>query len=172
MLEINEIEQSSKSISLDLLLNFLKHFGHFLESICWCKTIDNRKYQDIVNMIADSCGKTLKRLKIDGHTVYINAKSPFEVLEIFGMQLAELRNFNSHSQLKCLYLCYLDGNQYDWLTQQFPTLEVAEFIEINELKDNMLSEFLRLNPQLQVLKIKHCNNVTSAAILFSFTLQC
>lgn len=162
---ISDTDHSFNTLSLDVGLPILlNHFGYLLESISWCKTIDVSRDQDTFNMIAEFCARTLKTLKIKGHAVDFNFQMSFQALETFETWFADVRNFNSFSQLKRLSLYYVEGSQFDWLVREFPKLEKVEFVGLYGLKVNVFDEFLQLNSQLRFLKIEQCDTVTSTAL--------
>lgn len=123
----------------------------------------NRDHDEAtLNVIAKFSGKTLSSFTIHGHDLDFNTQSPFEALENLTLHDLTISNFAQLSQLKSLKLAFVRVKHSDWLAQEFPKLEDVKFYSFHKLRDNILIEFLRLNPQLQSLELNCCPRISSS----------
>lgn len=141
----------------------LKIFGTLIESV---EIIGNRKREDeMFNLVAKFCGKTLKRLKITNYNPNLNKQKQFPALEELILYNAEPIHFCLDSPLKYLEIQnYRQFEEIDledkepWFVRNFPHLETVRF-NSGEITDATLTEFLSFNQQLRALKV-HSQNLT------------
>lgn len=158
----------------DRVKKFLIIFGHLIESIEWtsidsvyvdkqtCISRDQKNDQEILNLISDFCGKTLKKLEIQNHVSNFNTRSPFKILKELTLNNSPPLNFELHLQLTCLKLVRHYTIVGNWLMRQFPNLEKLAFIAMNDLTDDMIVHISTLNPQLRCLNVTRCDQITTA----------
>lgn len=153
--------------------NFLFIFGHLIESIEWTSTdtvyTDRRECIarnqnadiEILHLISDYCGKTLKRFEIWNQFPNFETRSPFKMLTKLELYNAPPLHFDLYSQLTCLQLSRYStlGN---WLLKTFPNLKCLVFKRTNELNDDTVDRILTLNPQLENLDIMYCDKLTTS----------
>lgn len=161
-LRINDADDTPRSLPSSCVPAFLRIFGHFIQSIEWSWTQDQEHDDDILNTIAEFCGKTLTELTVYGHKLNFNTASPFEVLEKLELYDATIYDLGPLAPLKSLKLTFVKINDCDWLAKEFPNLQEAKFYAFHKLRDQMLTEFLRLNPQLQSLELICCRRITTS----------
>lgn len=143
----------------------LNIFGHLIESIEWGPKEQSDYYDDcndkVFNLIVKYCDKTLKELKLLRYNSTIGGEDLFQSLQTLEVNndLYDYR-FEQH---------FYSGEQ-PWFIRPFPNLLRVKFFEVHELTDDMLTQFLSLNPQLEGLSVEHCGLVTS--ISFFIALRC
>lgn len=137
-----------------LLLNT---FGEFIQSIDWRLKGSNRKHE-LFNLLAKSCGKTLKELKINYFNPSFSNENQFLALEQLIFYNAEPRPFCFDSPIK--YLEYQDFRldepeleEQPWFVREFPHLESVRF-NTTKITDETLIEFLSFNRQLRALQVE------------------
>lgn len=164
-LRIDDSENSadvSNCLPLKCVRSFLRIFGHLIRTIEWSFTGNRDHDEATLNIIANCCGKTLTELTIFGHDLNFNTKISFDALEKLALYDSTICNFALLTRLKCLKLVFVKITHSDWLAQEFPNLEEAKFFSCHKLKDNLLMEFLNLNPQLQSLELNCCRRISSS----------
>lgn len=161
-LRIDDANDAPTSLPLEYLPDFLSTFGHFIQKIEWSWTQDREHDDDILNQIAAHCGKTLTDLTVYGHKVNFNTALPFEALKKLELYDATIYDLGALAPLKSLKLTFVKINDCDWLAKEFPKLQEAKFYAFHKLRDQMLMEFLRLNPQLQSLELICCRRITTS----------
>lgn len=155
---------------VNILLNT---FGHLIGSIDWTSVdsvyVDKRTRiarnqqndQETLNTIADLCGNTLTKLKIQNHISNFKTRSSFKNLKKLTLNNAPPLNFALHEQLKCLKL--IRNNNIDsGLMVHFPNLEKVTFFAMQNLTDSVMCDFFALNQQLKCLKISRCFEITTS----------
>lgn len=146
----NEVDD--KNTVSDRVNSFLNIFGHLITELHVDRDIDD----EIVKMIADYCGKTLKILKCSEkyrrHCPAHNFKtrSRFQALEELEIRYMEVKNFKYYSQLKKLTA---ESDTFKWLKKPFPKLEVIELIRLYYPQCSDVAKFFKLNPQLESVSI-------------------
>lgn len=159
-IRINDADEGPQTLPLERVSSFLSIFGHLVHSLRWEFTFDRNQDDKILNMISKYCGKNLLELIIYGHDLNFDTNTKFSALEKLELYDSTISNFASLSQLKSLKFAFIKIKQCDWLAQEFPQLEEAKFNAFHKLRDDMLLEFLRLNPQLQSLQLHCCRHIT------------
>lgn len=108
-IRIDELKYYNKSIdrytvTLDRLDSFLSIFGHLIMELHYIVLFFD-KDNEILNMIADYCGKTLNKLRVGPtiggkyHSIYFNTRSKFQALEELEIRRSQVFHCNYHSQL-------------------------------------------------------------------------
>lgn len=139
-------------LSFDRLSMYLSLFGHLVKSIEWLE--GNRNMDEkYFKMIAKFCGKTLIKFKIEKHYFNFNKLAKFQFLEDLCICGVQLSDFGSIPSLKKLSLLWPKFTNFDWLSQNFPKLEYIGLGSIDGLKDDMIIDFQKHNPQLRTLFI-------------------
>lgn len=161
-LRIDDTAVGPHILTLDRVPSFLQIFGHLIRSIKWNFTRDHELDEQTLNTIAKYCGKTLIELSIHGHKLNFDTSLKFHALEKMELYDSEVTHFSALSQLKSLKLTFIKIKHCDWLAQEFPQLEEAKFNAFHKLRNRMLMEFLRLNPQLQSLELHCCRHISSS----------
>lgn len=156
-------EHKRRTITLDRVQSFLSIFGHLIEELEFNRiAADQRLGDDVQNLIADYCGKTLKTFKlVSSYNSHINfsTRSPFKALEELKISDVNIYNFNYHSQLRRLKVSGSHTTELKWLIQSFPKLEMVNFSLLHQLQHNQAIRFLKLNPQLKSLTIDICKQI-------------
>lgn len=147
----------------------LCNYGSSIKSIDWkCGAEINPKFYDrIFELIAQFCGKTLKNLIFSDFYLYNPKRSenhPFSALERLELNNLAYGRFLSRKMLKHRDIVRLICLEKPWFIRQFPSLQIVHFDEITVLGTEMLTEFLSLNPQLQVLKLSVRENVNEGIL--------
>ena len=159
-IEVDEFSKkenmSSNSVTVDRLQSLFSIFGPLIVEFHFEGIIND----DILNMIADYCGKTLQIFKItSSNVVDFNTRSSFKALTELRVINANIQNFKYKSQLRILTI---DRNvsDFDWFIQPFPLLETLKLVAVCHLRLDQAIEFLKLNPQLKSLYIRSCRHIT------------
>lgn len=161
-IRINDASDTPRALPLECVPKFLMKFGSFIRSIEWSWTQDQEHDDETLNQIAAYCGKTLTELTVYGHKLNFNTQSQFEALEKLELYDATIHDLGALAPLKSLKLTFVKINDCDWLAKEFPKLEEAKFYAFHKLRDQMLTEFLRLNPQLLSLELICCRRITTS----------
>lgn len=153
------IRGPSIEIPLSAAKNYLKILGAQIQSLSWCCQTNGN---DVLNTIAEYCGKTLLSLRSEyPHTNWTNILPHLTALEKLDVEISNLTNFELHLPLKHLRLVF--GMRPDpvnaWFIQNFPQLESFTLNFMKNLTNDMVIDFLNLNPQLRCLKIHYCFKV-------------
>lgn len=154
--ELHKHGDNSNILTLNRLQSLLSIFGPLIVELYFDGDIHN----EIQNMIADYCGKTLTSFKIlSSNVVDFNTRSPFKALAELEIIDANIRNFECRSELRRLMVW---GRMTDcnWMIQPFPQLESVTLYVVHQLRLDQAVEFLKLNPQLRSLHIRLCKQIT------------
>lgn len=114
-------------------------------------------------MITQFCGKTLKNLIFTDFHLYnpkCSENNTFTALERLEVNNLAYCDFLFRSQYMQRNMKRFIRLEKPWFIRQFSHLQIAYFEDLTELNTDMLTEFLSLNPQLQVLRLSGCENVT------------
>lgn len=152
-----------ETITVDRVESFLSLFGNLITEIDFDRQSTVQSVDDnIQNMIADSCGRTMVSFKLSSFNALVNfsTRSPLQALQKLGIYDTNIYNFRYHSQLRELYVSGRCITQFDWLIQPFPQLEIVTFYLLCRLENNQAIEFLKLNPQIRCLCIEYCMYIT------------
>lgn len=154
-----------KNGSIGEVQRFLNIFGHLIMDIHFAASqqlIDQTSANEIHNMIADYCGKTLTKYSIASNNLLLNFKtrSALQALKELEVYNINIYNFEYHLQISRLIVDGPDTNFFDWLIQPFPLLETAAFIALHKMQPNQAIDFLKSNPQLRCLDIRHGTQLT------------
>lgn len=158
----------SETLSLEHELSFINMFGNKIEELVLSIECLEKyeKWNDIFNVIANCCGKTLSKLDIifDDLCITFNTLSQFKALVHLCICHASVKNVGKHANLKELFFWRVKCRKnFKWVQKEFPKLEKATFSEV-DIKDDAFIKFQTLNPQLQYLKVEDCNGLTSSVI--------
>ncbi|XP_055297574.1 uncharacterized protein LOC129566062 [Sitodiplosis mosellana] len=155
--ELYNKSDNTNTVTVNRLPSLLNIFGHLIVNIYF----DGEElHNDIQNMIADHCGKTLRTFKIcSSNVVNFNTRSPFQALAELEILDTNIRNFECTSQLRRLVI-WGRVSDWEWLIQPFPQLEIVTLYVVHELRFDQAVEFLKLNPQLKSLYIRLCKQIT------------
>lgn len=156
--------RSIPGLSLRLVSNFLKHFGHLVKSLEIIYDFDD----DIINIIADYCGKTLINMDIVGQentTDNFNAISEFKALQTIFISSISMDNVELSENLELIMLKDIKVQEdLHCIGKKFPKLEVASFENIFNLRDTAINKLITFNPQIEKLSITNCENVTTSTL--------
>ncbi len=137
-------------VHLNRSVTFLRIFGSMTKNILFQST--NSQIDDtIFRSIVEYCGRTLKALSLTTYDANFE-QTPFE-LEHLCLCQSTPKNLSTNS-LKTLYITGFTNPSDEhevWFMQKLP--ELKRFIIDGRVTDDMASEFLSLNPQLEVLVI-------------------
>lgn len=160
----------------DRLSSYMRIFGHLIKSINWSETcgeiIENpTRDEKYLKLIAKFCGKSLIGLAIKNQCLNFNANllSQFQVLEELSIigERALISDFGCIPSLKRLWLVRCKLQNFYWFSQNFPKLEHIYFVDVDcGLKDDMLIELQKHNPQLKTLvfKFSSTSSITSSVL--------
>lgn len=142
-------------------LGILKLFGHLLQSVDWWESdIERLEDAEILNAITTYCAKTLKIFEIKKQNLNVSNVLPqFTALETFATRISNVTNFESRSPLKKIEILSQPRDRLEsaWFAQSFPQLESISLRMISNLTDQMVIDFLNLNPQLRSIDIMDMN---------------
>lgn len=160
----------------DLILNFLKHFGHLVSSleISFGSHLNatDEKAQEISKNVNFYCADTLTQLKINSHqrNLFDQMTKPFSNIEDFSMtgSANDLGNSNRTANLQLfpvvrkLDLVRFQPENDKCIDVHLERLEsftvnVFKNEEIRAIPTTELTKFLQKNPQLKVLHLWHTN---------------
>lgn len=124
------------------LHNFLCIFGDLLQCVILWFDWDKRGKEDddFINLLAQCCGKTLKKLSIMEYHPNKNFALEFKALEIL-----ELNHF------PIINLC-INADRC-WFYQEIPQLSKIRFVFSEGLTNDIITGFMKLNPQLRALDV-------------------
>lgn len=158
------------SLPSERAIPFLNAFGPFIRELKWRRKWENESTQkyndDIFKSIVKFTGKTLKELYIEKYSPDF-AQTQFSALEILRLHQGIPKNFEQVPPLKGLEYIdgYIDGisnfiSEYHFFMRTMSRLEWF-FLSSKIITDDIICEFLSLNPQLQRLNLFKCNKLTS-----------
>ncbi|XP_031641009.1 uncharacterized protein LOC116352502 [Contarinia nasturtii] len=141
---------SNRAISL------LNNFGPLIHGLSFDTNRGQEPNENIFKSILKNCCKTLKHLEI------INCVADFEhiqfdMLETLVVYNSTVKNFNFGSPLKRFHLVH--SKQEIWFMRKFPELGHI-FFSSKVITDSVIGEFVLLNPQLKVLNLRCCENLS------------
>lgn len=139
------------TVAEDRVENFLSIFGHLMTKL---------DLDSVSHMIAHYCGGSLRTLRVES-TANFNTRSPLQALIELDVDGANIFNFKYHSQLRRLKVTGLNITHFDWLVQPFPNLEITNLHILHQLEYNQAVDFLNVNPQLKILNIQYCGQISS-----------
>lgn len=132
---------------------------------------NGKRVNNFQNIIADYCGKTLRRLVIgtcnfwgQPATANFKTRSPLQVLTELELSNVHVYNFKYYSQLKKLVISGCTIHKFDWFIHPFSKLEIVKFMALFKLQRKQVIDFLKLNPQLKNLGIWNCKKITPKII--------
>lgn len=142
-------------IPLNRVSTFLSVFGDLIDDIRWESTHNRNLNDEIFQHIAKFCGKTLKKLMIiNYHRASFNSQARFQNLEKLTLKNAAPICFDLETPIKYLNINWARSiKRRPWFIRHFPHLTYWDSW-VDKLTNAMLSEFLSLNPQLQVLRLR------------------
>ena len=70
-----------------------KNFGHLIESVEWQLAGNDEREAELFELLAETCGETLKKLKITEYNPNFNNRNQFLVLEDLILYEAEPKHF-------------------------------------------------------------------------------
>lgn len=144
-------------VTLNRLQSLLCIFGPLIVKI----VVNTKINSNILNMIADYCGKTLTSIELSSSNVInLNTRSPFKALKELELDDTNIKYFKCKSELQRLIISGEKVINCKWLIQSFPHLETVELSCIKLLRIDQVDKFLKLNPQLRSLCIELCEEIT------------
>lgn len=169
------------NLPVDCAEEFLRIFGSQLQYLRICSTLNQEHDDNLFKLIAKFAGKSLKGLELHKFNVVDFGQTQFLALEhltLFNEIVAFSRNFKRcSSQLISLSIIgRLKLTKEPRFIQHMPRLVAVKF-GLCEMTDNMLVEFLSLNPQLEELHISSILTSLSASVFraickYSQNLNC
>lgn len=155
----------------DLIINY-NYNGHLITNNSFELNDKNgKRVNDFPNMIADYCGKTLRKFVIgkcdylgQPNTANFNTRSPLQALTELEIINVDVYNFKYHSQLKKLVIIGSTIHNFNWFIQPFSKLKIVKFMALHKLQMQQAFEFLKLNPQLKNLNFMLCKKITPKII--------
>lgn len=136
-------------VPLDCVPKLLQNFGHLIKSTgLIVNRVNPNQKNEMYELIDRFCGKTLKGLVISD----FSNQNSFQVLK--NLIESSLKFVSSYLPIK------LNVQQNPWYIRCFPHLKSVCFEDIDQLTNNMLTEFLVMNPQLQVLRMFRCAHLS------------
>lgn len=146
--------------------NFLNIFGHLMTSMAWDRNHDNSYEREVFSSIADFCGNTLVRSIMEDHHFDFGNGSQFKSLEELKLIACNVNNFRVPEALKQLQLTEnTKFNSMNWMSSTYANLSEISLMFLDQqcdFNDEILAEFLALNPQLQKLHVLDSNAITSS----------
>ncbi|XP_055303529.1 uncharacterized protein LOC129569102 isoform X1 [Sitodiplosis mosellana] len=144
--------------------SFLSIFGHLITELDFDDNLDD----DMTNMIAKYCGRTLRIFKCGNKktkcfsSVNFSQLPRLESLEELKIRNINIHSFQYHSQLRRLSVKGIHEHKskmnFDWLFKTFPNLEFVKLDGLDKLTCNQAIKFFKLNPQLKSLHIRYCEH--------------
>lgn len=152
-------------LPMQQLFSFLSVFGHKVQSISLNYVSPG---QDIIDKIADFCGKTLKTLKINeiSYSILPEIPSSFQALEHLELSRVRLCNFNLLSTLKTLRLDDVNRSDIRYISKHLLNLEHLT-MNIPYIRPTLNLMVLRSLRQLKRLHV-NCPRYSIRALLNSF----
>lgn len=160
--DTNVVDMYSHTVQVNITVPFLKMFGSMIKNISFGGTFNNKEHDDeILKTIIENC--KLKELWIDDYEANFEQipEIPFE-LESLHVIWSLPTNFVFFSNfLKRLHISTLCLDEHTvWFMQKMPKLTCFSVKQGDELTDNMVFEFLSLNPQLKIIEFAECDCLT------------
>lgn len=146
--KFKRIHLDDQHTNLKWVKYYLRHFGDLIQFVSLMQIQnENKKYNEIFELIAQNCGDTLKELSIHGYKPKFDLGSKFKALR-------ELRIENTSAVIgkKC------------WFNQEFPQLSSITINNVDGLTDEILADFIERNPQLRVFRRFRCEQVTESTL--------
>lgn len=165
--------QNDSSLPLIDLESFLSIFGGFIKSVDFDSTLFNRQFslfgQNFAKIV-QYCGKSLEKLSFYNYGSSIDIQKSFESLKFLKIHDSIIWNIEP---IPCLKVLDIRGPKYRYsifnhvgriLKQHYPQLEVIILDEISRVDDEMMTNFLVLNPQLRTLHVSYCDSITTSIL--------
>lgn len=151
-----------EKFTVEKLSSLFTNFGHLIQSLKF-EHIKAKRNNEIIQMIANCCGKTLKELTLNQINFDGNALASFHALKKLVQQTCKFTNFTVHSNLEYLEICNSEG-PLNWIERSFPKLSELKLARHFSITDTILEKFMVVNPQLVNLHLFQCPNVTLKTI--------
>ncbi|XP_055316218.1 uncharacterized protein LOC129575967 [Sitodiplosis mosellana] len=147
----------NRCVPFDRAIPFLNTFGSFIHKLEWSTAGQNSSNQerndDIFKSIVKFTSKTLKELYISYYRADF-AQTQFLSLEYLRLWRTS-PNFEYFPPLKVLKIESIEPTECHSFMRTIPRLEWF-YLSLSDVKDDIVVEFLSLNPQLQRLTLLHC----------------
>lgn len=159
----NESDAKYPVLPLRHASNFLKLFGHL---ICFLELMS---YFEVgtINMIAKNCSETLTAMTIRGHeNIRDNFQSfkHFKVLKFLDICSITMDNVELPENLQWIIFSNIKVQEnFQCIMKQFPKLKSVNFQYI-DISDTALNAFIMLNPQIEIINLFQCPNISHSAI--------
>lgn len=145
--------------------NILSIFGHLIRGAVWQASGNLLIDTKIAESIAHFCGKTLTCFVIMNFSSKFPKHSRFKSLKKLTLNSAFPKNLNVCSQLKYLKITECNPeNKLQLQLRQYQKLEHLVLELVDPLTNDYLTKFLSLNPQLQKLELRNCEQITSSML--------
>lgn len=154
------------SLSDEMFLLVLQHFGKCISKLCVQLCIDDRRNCSIFDAIAENCRATLTELKLLGVSKAIKLTMPFLALKklqlwdsLFGIDKSMTRINQWFPNLRCAKFYNITNFwKSNAIIEHFPKLESFGFLtfpsqEHTAVTLTKLARFLHLNPQLKCIEL-------------------
>lgn len=166
LIEINSRDESTQNkVHTNRAINFLEMFGPKIKSLSFQTTKDPDLDRKIFKTIAKHCGKTLIDLFIYDYDANFE-QTKFELCEHLYLGNSTPINFDFHSQLKSFTIDRLkDIENGVWFMRKMPRLENFCITNNENLTDEMVRDFLSLNPDLKTISFAMSEKLSS--LIFS-----
>lgn len=163
---------TDNDLPVDCVEEFLCIFGSQLNYLSIYTTLNRENDDNLLKLIAKFAGKSLKGLQLNSSVNELNklnvdfGQTQFLALEDISLVgKIGMRNFKrcSSKLISLRISASLKLTKEPWFIQHMPRLVAVSFM-VNEMTDNMLADFLSLNPQLEELDICCWGSSLSASV--------
>lgn len=166
--ESNNIQPTMYTVSSERVIAFLNMFGTSIQHLRLISSSNQEHDDEIFKLIVKFTTKTLKSLSICGYNADF-AQIHFSALENMYLCKALVTNFEYIPPLKTLSISMIDDARR--VIRAYPRLECLKLLSYSNVTDDIVYDFLSLNPHLKRLEIDngdkkyHEDNVLTPLIL-------
>lgn len=145
---------------------FLEKFGSLITRIDWTPSGTNPKLSDeIYESMVRFCQKTLRSLSITNYNPTISKQHFFDYLYDFELYDAKPKYIDYVPVIRRLSVSIDTEEENPWYIRKFsPYLRELYVLQDNILTEDMVEDFLKLNPQLESLILSDCGHFTPSLL--------